>query len=204
MTRAFFWRRAAECDFHYRSWFIPGVPTCWNKNKANSSLCLITHDEMKAYSGGDHLQLPERRPFKHRRSESSVYKIKYLSPRLEVHTGLCWGNLRERDHLEDPGVDGRIILNGYSGSWMGGMDWIYVALDMNRWRACSCKCGNELPGSIKKTGNFLTSWGSVSFSSRIYSPLFDGFLFLLFVQLQQVTFSYLFISFLYKIFYFAC
>jgi hypothetical protein len=27
----------------------------------------------------------------------------------EVHTGLWWGNMRERDHLED-GVDGRIIL----------------------------------------------------------------------------------------------
>ena len=32
----------------------------------------------------------------------------------EVHTGFCWGNLRERererDHLEDLNVDGRIIL----------------------------------------------------------------------------------------------
>jgi len=28
----------------------------------------------------------------------------------EVHTGLCLGNLGERDHLEDLGVDGRIKL----------------------------------------------------------------------------------------------
>ena len=26
--------------------------------------------------------------------------------RVEVHTGFWWGNLREKDHLEDPGVDG--------------------------------------------------------------------------------------------------
>jgi len=26
------------------------------------------------------------------------------------HTGVWWGSLRERDHLGDPGVDGRIIL----------------------------------------------------------------------------------------------
>jgi hypothetical protein len=30
--------------------------------------------------------------------------------REEVHTRFWWGNLRETDHLEDPGVDERIIL----------------------------------------------------------------------------------------------
>jgi hypothetical protein len=30
--------------------------------------------------------------------------------RCESYTGFWWANLRERDHLEDPGVDGRIIL----------------------------------------------------------------------------------------------
>jgi len=28
-----------------------------------------------------------------------------------ISTQFCWGDLRERDHLEDPGVDGRTILN---------------------------------------------------------------------------------------------
>jgi hypothetical protein len=31
--------------------------------------------------------------------------------RGEVHTGFWWGNLREREHLEDLCVDGRIIIN---------------------------------------------------------------------------------------------
>ena len=30
--------------------------------------------------------------------------------RVEVSTGFWWGNVRERDHLRDPGVDWRIIL----------------------------------------------------------------------------------------------
>jgi len=30
------------------------------------------------------------------------------------------GNLRERDHLEDPGVDGRTILRWIFGKWVGG------------------------------------------------------------------------------------
>ena len=30
--------------------------------------------------------------------------------KAEVHTEFLWGNLRIRDHMEDPGVYGRIIL----------------------------------------------------------------------------------------------
>jgi hypothetical protein len=30
--------------------------------------------------------------------------------RREVYTGFLWGNLRERCYLEDPGIDGRMVL----------------------------------------------------------------------------------------------
>jgi hypothetical protein len=33
-----------------------------------------------------------------------------MRQREKVHTGFWWGELRERDHLKDVGVDGRIIL----------------------------------------------------------------------------------------------
>jgi hypothetical protein len=32
-----------------------------------------------------------------------------------VYTGFWWGNLREKDHFEDLGVDGRIKLSGMWG-----------------------------------------------------------------------------------------
>ena len=28
----------------------------------------------------------------------------------KAYSGFWWGNMRERDHLADPGIDGRIIL----------------------------------------------------------------------------------------------
>jgi len=38
--------------------------------------------------------------------------VRYLARRGKVHvyTRVWWGNLREREHFEDPGLDGRIIL----------------------------------------------------------------------------------------------
>ena len=38
--------------------------------------------------------------------------------RGEMHTGFCWENLRERDHLEDPGID--MILKWIFSKWDGG------------------------------------------------------------------------------------
>jgi hypothetical protein len=55
----------------------------------------------------------------------------------EVHTRFWWGDLREGDHLGDPGVDGRIILRWIFGKWDGGMNWIELAQDRERWRALS-------------------------------------------------------------------
>jgi hypothetical protein len=37
--------------------------------------------------------------------------------------------------LEDPGVDGRIILKWIFKKWDGGMAWIDMAQDRDRWRA---------------------------------------------------------------------
>jgi len=56
--------------------------------------------------------------------------------RGEVYTLVSWGNLRERDHSEDPGVDGSIILRWiFRKRFCGGMDWIELAQDRDRWRA---------------------------------------------------------------------
>jgi hypothetical protein len=37
--------------------------------------------------------------------------------RGEVYTRFWWGNLREGDNFEDPGVDGRIILIWMFRKW---------------------------------------------------------------------------------------
>jgi hypothetical protein len=51
-----------------------------------------------------------------------------------VYTGLWWGNLRERDHLEDPGIDWRIILRWIFRKWYGG-HVLDPTQDRDRWQA---------------------------------------------------------------------
>jgi hypothetical protein len=46
-----------------------------------------------------------------------------------MHTGVWWGSLREGNHLEDQGVDGRVLLKFVFKKWWfeGCMDWIDLA-----------------------------------------------------------------------------
>ena len=66
-----------------------------------------------------------------------------------VHTGFWWGNLRQRDHLEDPDIDGGILSCIFrkwdERTWTGSEQGQLVS---------SCECSNEPGGSIK-CGVFL-------------------------------------------------
>jgi len=75
--------------------------------------------------------------------------------REEACTGLWWGNLRERDHLGDPGIDGRIILRCIFNKWNGGVGYGLDGASTGCGQvAGTCECGNELLGSVK-CGEFL-------------------------------------------------
>jgi len=52
---------------------------------------------------------------------NNVQVIKSRRMRWAGQVGFWWGNLRERDHLRDPGVDGRIILRWIFRKWDGAM-----------------------------------------------------------------------------------
>ena len=40
----------------------------------------------------------------------------------------------EGDHLKDPDIDGRMMIT-WMLKWDGGMDWIELAQDRDKWRA---------------------------------------------------------------------
>ena len=52
-----------------------------------------------------------------------------------MHTGFWWGDLSERDHLEDLGVDEDSIKMDIQDVGWECMDWIDLAEDRDRRRA---------------------------------------------------------------------
>ena len=56
--------------------------------------------------------------------------MQHVWGRGEVCTGFWWGNLRGRHHLEDPDVDGRIILGWVLRKWdvgaWTGLIWLWM------------------------------------------------------------------------------
>ena len=66
-----------------------------------------------------------------------------------MYTGFWWGNVWERDHLEDTGIDGRMTLR-----------WIFRKYDVRAWtgmiwiRVGICEYGTKPSGSVK-CGVFL-------------------------------------------------
>jgi hypothetical protein len=64
-----------------------------------------------------------------------VLRIYFLEVRGNVHTGFKLGYLKEGDHLENPGVDRRIILKWMFWKRDAGMNWFDLAQDRYRRRA---------------------------------------------------------------------
>jgi len=54
-----------------------------------------------------------------------------------VYTGFWWGNLRERDHLEDSGIDRKIILRWIFRKWdvgaWTGLIWLKTGTDVGNF-----------------------------------------------------------------------
>ena len=52
-----------------------------------------------------------------------------------MNAGILWGNLGKGDHLEDSGINGRVILIWIFQKCEWDMECIYLARVRDRWRA---------------------------------------------------------------------
>jgi len=61
---------------------------------------------------------------------------RHVARRGDMHTGFWWRKLKERNHLEEPGAYGNIILRSSFRKWYGEVrDWIDFSQNRDRWRA---------------------------------------------------------------------
>jgi hypothetical protein len=68
--------------------------------------------------------------------------------REQVYIEFWWGDLRERDHLEDQGAEWKMILKCIFIKW-GGEAWTGLIWLRIKRVAGTCECGDEPSGSIK-------------------------------------------------------
>ena len=68
-------------------------------------------------------------------------------------TGYEWGNLREGEHLKDPSVNGRIILNWIFEKWDGNRGLDRSGTGLEQVAGC-CECGSE-PSDCTNWWGFL-------------------------------------------------
>ena len=94
--------------------------------------------------------------------------VMYWRKETCIH-GFGGGDLRDRGHLEDLGIDGRITAKWIFQVRWGGMDCLNLAQDRVRWQALVNAVMNEQVQPIE--GNCLTSCRPGSFSGR---TLFHG------------------------------
>ena len=90
----------------------------------------------------------------------------------EVHCGFWLGNLKERGHLEKLGIDkeNSIKMGNEELDWEG-VDGIDLAQDRDEYTDVVNTVMNHLiPLNVE---NFLTKWGTFSFSKK--NALFQGF-----------------------------
>ena len=74
-----------------------------------------------------------------------------------MYTMFWWGKPKEKYQLEDTGIDGRMILRWIFRKWDGGgggMCWIDLAQDRDRWRQLVNAVMNLW---VPYAENFLTS-----------------------------------------------
>jgi hypothetical protein len=69
----------------------------------------------------------------------------------ELNSGFWWGNLREREHLGDTGVEGRILLKRTFHKLFGIVEWINWAQDMEEYRA---DINGDITWSSVNVGNY--------------------------------------------------